>query len=180
MTPAILIIFSYREMRYFTPWGRPRHVEEYYLPGIIRQIVWQTKVPFGDAVISTQDTCIAPESCEELWTPDSPHNHMGESASANGRVMFQILIGHTGLNGVEIFLNSSGSHHQLRKLDERINLIKDATHKNGGIYLYSNQQGCDGDRLYYDGCALILVNGNIVAQGSQFSLNEVEVITAVG
>lgn len=58
--------------------------------------------------------------------------------------------------------------------------MKDATNKNGGIYLYSNQQGCDGDRLYYDGCAMIIVNGEIVAQGSQFSLNEVEVITAVG
>jgi len=32
--------------------------------------------------------------------------------------------------------------------------------------------------LYYDGCALIAVNGEIVAQGSQFSLNDVEVVTA--
>ena len=48
----------------------------------------------------------------------------------------------------------------------------------GGIYLYANQQGCDGDRLYYDGCAMIAVNGDIVAQGSQFSLNDVEVVTA--
>lgn len=44
--------------------------------------------------------------------------------------------------------------------------------------MYANQQGCDGDRLYYDGCAMIAVNGQIVAQGSQFSLNEVEVVTA--
>ena len=35
------------------------------------------------------------------------------------------------------------------------------------------QQGCDGDRLYYDGCALIVVNGKIIAQGSQFSLKDV-------
>lgn len=48
----------------------------------------------------------------------------------------------------------------------------------GGIYLYANQQGCDGDRLYYDGCAMIAVNGRIIAQGSQFSLNDVEVVTA--
>ena len=48
----------------------------------------------------------------------------------------------------------------------------------GGIYLYANQQGCDGDRLYYDGCAMIAVNGKIVAQGSQFSLEDVEVVTA--
>ena len=99
-----------------------------------------------------------------------------------------------GLDGVEIFTNSSGSHHELRKLYTRVELIKEATlkvtcktvldHSNtdhlqlGGIYLYANQQGCDGDRLYYDGCAMIVVNGRVVAQGSQFSLQDVEVVTA--
>lgn len=48
----------------------------------------------------------------------------------------------------------------------------------GGVYLYANQQGCDGDRLYYDGCAMIALNGKILAQGSQFSLQDVEVVTA--
>lgn len=43
----------------------------------------------------------------------------------------------------------------------------------GGIYLYSNQRGCDGDRVYYDGCAMLALNGDIVAQGEQFSLQEV-------
>lgn len=99
-----------------------------------------------------------------------------------------------GLDGVEIFTNSSGSHHELRKLHTRVDLIKEATlkviarflryfsfslyYKLGGIYMYANQQGCDGDRLYYDGCAMIAVNGRIIAQGSQFSLNDVEVVTA--
>jgi NAD+ synthase (glutamine-hydrolysing) len=32
-------------------------------------------------------------------------------------------------------------------------------------------------RLYYDGSAMIAVNGQIVAQGSQFSLEDVEVVT---
>ena len=44
--------------------------------------------------------------------------------------------------------------------------------------MYANQQGCDGDRLYYDGCAMIALNGRIIAQGSQFSLNDVEVVSA--
>jgi NAD+ synthase (glutamine-hydrolysing) len=96
---------------------------------------------------------------EELFTPDSPHNHMS-------------------LDGVEIITNSSGSHFTLRKLETRLQLIIEATKKSGGVYLYSNQRGCDGDRLYYDGCAMILVNGEVVAQGSQFSLNDVEVIIA--
>ncbi|KAB0401092.1 hypothetical protein E2I00_019559, partial [Balaenoptera physalus] len=116
-------------------------------------------VPFGDAVLSTRDTCIGSEVCEELWTPRSPHVDMG-------------------LDGVEIFTNASGSHHVLRKAHARVDLVTMATTKNGGIYLLANQKGCDGDRLYYDGCALIAMNGSIFAQGSQFSLDDVEVLTA--
>ena len=44
--------------------------------------------------------------------------------------------------------------------------------------MYSNLIGCDGERVLYDGCCLIAVNGEIVAQGSQFTLREVEVTTA--
>jgi hypothetical protein len=36
-----------------------------------------------------------------------------------------------GLDGVEIFTNSSGSHHELRKLNKRVDLIKEATAKVG-------------------------------------------------
>ena len=70
------------------------------------------------------------ETCEELFTPSAPH--VGFS-----------------LNGVEIFANGSGSHHQLRKLDERLGLIQGAAHKVGRVYLYANQQGCDGGLIYY-------------------------------
>lgn len=63
-------------MRYFTPWSRPQHVESYYLPRSIRAITGNTKVLFGDAVISTPDTCIGAETCEELFTPNAPHIQM--------------------------------------------------------------------------------------------------------
>ena len=45
--------------------------------------------------------------------------------------------------------------------------------QSGGVYVFANQLGCDGDRLYFDGCASIAVNGKFVAQGSQFSVHEV-------
>ncbi|SCU84875.1 LAMI_0C09252g1_1 [Lachancea mirantina] len=150
---------NYREMRFFTPWMKPAVVEDFTLPPIIQKVTGQTIVPFGDAVISTLDTCIGAETCEELFTPQSPHIAMS-------------------LDGVEIFTNSSGSHHELRKLNKRLDLILSATRRCGGVYLYANQRGCDGDRLYYDGCALISINGRVVAQGSQFSLKDVEVVTA--
>lgn len=35
------------------------------------------------------------------------------------------------------------------------------------LYSDANQQGCDGGRLYYDGCASVFVNGSLVTQGEQ-------------
>jgi len=150
---------NYRELRWFSPWTRPQEVEQFPLPGLLRDLTGQDTVPIGDGVIATLDTCLGSETCEELFAPASPHISMG-------------------LNGVEIFSNGSGSHHELRKLNRRVDLIKSATSKVGGIYLYANQQGCDGERVYYDGSALIAVNGEVVAQGSQFSLKDVEVVVA--
>jgi len=158
---------NYREMRWFTPWytdpSTPGfgELEEYHLPGEIQEVTGQMKVPFGIFAVATLDTCLATETCEELFTPDAPHIKLS-------------------LDGVEIIANGSGSHHKLRKLDKRIDLIRGATSKAGGIYLYANQKGCDGGRLYYDGSCMVWCNGSLLAQGSQFgALDEVEVVTAV-
>lgn len=146
--------------RWFTPWAKPRYVETYYLERSVGEITGQTTVPIGDAVLSTIDTCIGAETCEELFTPNNPGIMMG-------------------LAGVEIFTNSSGSHHELRKLKTRVELIRHQTGLGGGIYLYANQRGEDGSgRLYFDGCAAIYCNGEVMAMSSQFSLNDVEVVTA--
>mmetsp|Transcript_17740 Transcript_17740/g.30170 ORF Transcript_17740/g.30170 Transcript_17740/m.30170 type:complete len:709 (+) Transcript_17740:307-2433(+) len=150
---------NYREPRWFDRWGRMGVVEQHKLHKSIVEATGQRTVPFGDCVLETLDTKIASETCEELFTPNSPHINLG-------------------LAGVEILGNGSGSHHELRKLHTRVDLIRSATEKSGGVYLYANQLGCDGGRLLYDGCALIAVNGQVVAQGSQFSLKDVEVVAA--
>jgi len=135
-------------------------VEEYFLPTVAREVTGQVKVPIGIFAVAALDTAVASETCEELFTPKAPHIELS-------------------LDGVEIIANGSGSHHQLRKLDKRIDLVKGATSKAGGVYLYANQKGCDGGRLYFDGCCMIWVNGQLMAQGSQFgSLDEIEVVTA--
>ena len=145
---------NYREMRYFTPWYRTQYAEQHILEPFMQKVTGTRSVLFGDAKLDMFDTVLGFETCEEMFTPDSPHIALA-------------------LDGVEIFTNSSGSHHQLRKLNTRMELITEATKKCGGVYLYSNQRGCDGDRLYYDGCALIVVNGYVVAQASQFGLTDI-------
>ena len=113
---------NYREMRYFTPWyiepGAPGFgpLQDLQLPENIRTITGQAKVPIGIFAISSADTVVSFETCEELFTPNAPN------------ILFS-------LDGVEIIANGSGSHHVLRKLNTRIELCQSATKKSGGVYL---------------------------------------------
>lgn len=152
---------NYRESRWFTAWTRTNETSAWLLPECCRGLAVDggDEVPFGDGAVVFDDCGLGCETCEELWTPDAPHIALA-------------------LNGIEIIANGSGSHHQLGKLDARMSLIQSASGKGGGIYLYANQRGCDGGRLYYDGCACIAVNGRIVAQGKQFDVRDVEVVVA--
>ena len=150
---------NYRETRWFSAWDQKKKVEQLRLPSNVVAVTGQTRVPFGAAALEFADASIGCETCEELFTPAAPHIQLA-------------------LNGIEIMSNGSGSHHQLRKLNTRMELIRSASRKCGGVYLYANQRGCDGGRLYYDGCACIAINGEIVAQGKQFAIEEVEVVTA--
>nr|CAB3264187.1 glutamine-dependent NAD(+) synthetase [Phallusia mammillata] len=150
---------NYRELRWFVPWQKKKTVEQCLLPKSIQNITGQHTVPFGDGVIETQDTCIGSEVCEEMWSADCTNVHQS-------------------LNGVEIITNASGSHFNLRKLHVRADIIKVATARLGGAYLLANMVGCDSGRIFYDGCSMIAVNGEVVAQGLQFTLEEVEVTIA--
>uniref|UniRef100_A0A7S4AGJ1 NAD(+) synthase (glutamine-hydrolyzing) n=1 Tax=Pseudo-nitzschia australis TaxID=44445 RepID=A0A7S4AGJ1_9STRA len=119
-------------------------------------------VPMGGSAsfLRTDDgVAIGCETCEELWVPDPSHVELA-------------------LKGVEIIGNGSGSHHELRKLDKRLELMVAATARCGGIYLYANQRGCDGGRVYYDGGATIVCNGRVLARSPQFCLRDVVVVTA--
>jgi len=150
---------NYRESRWFTAWTQKRTIEEFYLPRIIQDITGQSKVPIGDAVLALQDTVIGYEICEELWNPLSSHIDMS-------------------LDGVEIFVNGSGSYMELRKAYVSVDLVKSATAKCGGMYLFSNLRGCDGERVYFNGCSSLCLNGEIVGRTAQYGIEEVEVATA--
>lgn len=67
----------YREARHFTAWIKQGEVETYYVEDIIQQITGQKTVPIGDMILSTPDTAVTCESCEELFVPDNPSIHSG-------------------------------------------------------------------------------------------------------
>ncbi|XP_034487936.1 glutamine-dependent NAD(+) synthetase isoform X2 [Drosophila innubila] len=150
---------NYRETRWFTAWTKALKTEEYLLPLLITQHTGQQTVPFGDAVIETRDTCIGYEICEELWNVSSKHIDMS-------------------LSGVEIIVNGSASYMELRKAHITADLIRNASFKAGGAYLFSNLRGCDGQRVYFNGCSTIALNGELLARSQQFALQDVEVTLA--
>ena len=150
----------YRESRYFTAWTRKFTLEDLALPRIITEVAGQTTVPIGDGVLALKDTVLGYEICEELWNPAATHIDLG-------------------LDGVEIIVNGSGSYMQLRKAYVAVELVRSATLKSGGCYMFSNLRGCDGQRTYFNGCSSVSVNGEVVARTGQYSVVEVEVAVAV-
>lgn len=62
----------YRETRHFTAWPKKMQTETYYLESVIEKITGQHTVPIGDAILSTLDTAIGCETCEEMFTPSNP------------------------------------------------------------------------------------------------------------
>lgn len=151
---------NYREPRWFTAWTKHRQTETYYLPRVLQQVTGQESVPIGDFVVATDDTVLTTEKCEEMFTPRNP----GTDAA---------------LDGAEVFANGSGSHWEIRKLRTRIGLMQNITGKGGGLYMYSNFIGGDGERLLFDGGPMIVQNGKLLAQGEQFSMKDVETVMAV-
>ena len=147
---------NYRESRYFTAWSQ----------GQVTSIIGSTlhpslsgTIPFGDALLASNDICIGIEMCEELFVTRPFHCDLY-------------------LNGAHVVVNPSGSHHQLRKLQQRVQLVQHASIK--GTYVYNNIRGCDGERVYFDGSNMVFMNGNPFFIGDQFSLNELEVdITSI-
>jgi NAD+ synthase (glutamine-hydrolysing) len=126
---------NYREGRYFAAYSAPQTaasnnapIENHLLPTTFLSKLGERHAPFGLHYLSTapDGTTVGCEPCEELWTPRPSHVDLA-------------LRG-----GVEIIGNGSGSHHELRKLSTRVELMVSAARKCGGVHLYSNRRGCDG------------------------------------
>jgi NAD+ synthase (glutamine-hydrolysing) len=201
---------NYREGRWFTAWAKPRAVEDFVLPPVLRRVTGQLSCPFGDGVLDFPGMALAAETCEEVracmrslacaclvrtHAPNAtasssrPTARTSTSASPASRSLATAAAATTSCASCTRASTSSATPpaspaasmwvpggrcikctHCLTRVRVRSPLP--------ATQLYANHQGCDGERVYYDGCALIAVNGAVVAQGKQFSLNDVEVVTA--
>ena len=148
---------NYREMRYFVAW-RGSGTEDFRLPEIIRNVNGQKTVPIGLILFRTLETAFGVEICEDMWVSDNPHVQLY-------------------LQGAELVFNSSASHFSIKKYWSRRLLASGASSKYGGLYGFCNAHGCDGDRLYFEGETLFALNGQLVAMGEMFALEDIKVLT---
>jgi NAD+ synthase (glutamine-hydrolysing) len=148
-----------REKRWFTGWNNINELMEYYLPEAVSNLYGQRTTKFGNALIQTEDNyLLAVETLDEAKSP-----------SPIGTQAF--------LMGAHIVMNVGGSPYQLCNWD-RLDCIKNSTNKTGGVYMYSNSIGFDGNRIYFDGQAMVIWNGKLLASTDPFSLKEVDMAVA--
>lgn len=143
---------NYREARWFTSWPKDKYETFNYTHNGEK-----LSCPIGIGIINSNNVRISVEMCEELWIPDNMN--------------YQLY-----LNGVDILINPSGSHFEEGKLKKRIDLINSATRRNGGAYIYSNLEGCDGERLFFDGGSMVGLNGSILDIEDRFTLREIQIL----
>jgi NAD+ synthase (glutamine-hydrolysing) len=67
----------YREARHFSGWTKERTLETYYVEQCAKDVTGQSTCPIGDFILSTPDTAVTCETCEELFTPLNPSSHSG-------------------------------------------------------------------------------------------------------
>jgi len=145
------------ESRYFKAWEPEMKEELFEFPKGCFQM---EPCKIGNLGVKFKDTCIVFESLSELT-----------SIAASTELM--------EARGAEIIINQSCSYFEFGTYSRRAEIMKNATLKGGGLYLYSNQFGCDGGGLYFDGGSLIALNGQILALSPQTSFLEKEMVTAV-
>lgn len=73
---------NYREGRYFTAWTAQNAADAgvsgfdadgFVLPPLIAKATGQSTAPFGVAILDCADASIGSETCEEMFSPCSPH-----------------------------------------------------------------------------------------------------------
>ncbi len=116
--------------------------------------------PIGDLVFDCGGIRIGFEICEDAWVAGRPGGGMVH-------------------HGVDLILNPSASHFAFGKFEVRKRLVLEGSRAFGTTYVYANLLGNEAGRIIYDGGALIASAGRLLAQGSRFSYQPLEVITSV-
>lgn len=112
-------------------------------------------------IYKIKSVSIGVEICEDLWVPQSPSESMC-------------------LGGAEIILNLSASDDVVGKYDYLRNILKAQSGKNICGYVYASSGfGESSTDLVFNGKAIILENGKILAENSRWSIKPSYIISDI-
>jgi len=139
------------EPRWFKPWPE----------GVAGTVdLCGREVPVGDLFYECGGVKIGFEICEDAWVANRPGGQLAQRA-------------------VDVILNPSASHFAFDKKDIRERFVIEGSRAFGVAYVYANLLGNEAGRAIYDGDAHIANCGRLVATGSRFSFDDVELTSAV-
>lgn len=120
---------------------------------------WQERVPLGDLVFDIDGIRLGIEICEDSWVANRP------LASFAAR-------------GVDIVFNPSASHFALDKHLIRRRYAVESSRSAGVCFALANLLGCEAGRVIFDGHCCIAAGGEILAESSILTLDEVHLTIA--
>ena len=133
------------EPRWFSPW-KSKEQTTIEIQGI--------NYPFGDKTYRINNQSVGFEICEDAWVEDRPACYLAEE-------------------NINIILNPSASHFAMTKSILREKKVVDASKTFNCTYVFANQLGNEAGRIIYDGDAIIAHRGEVVANTSLFSYNNI-------
>ncbi len=172
-----------RESRWFTAWSRPRHVDAFALPDVVRQRTGQEATVIGDARLRTRDARIGfatfePAPAERTTRSIDRDDAVRDGAVRDGAGHDDVAHDDAAHHDVDIVAATGGEEHELGAMEARLGRIAARSQAFGGTVVFAAARGADGGRAYADGGAMVVVNGELVAQAAPASLAEVEVVVA--
>ncbi len=115
--------------------------------------------PLGDLLFDVGSVRIGFEICEDAWVGSRP----GSSLAARG---------------ADIILNPSASHFAFGKHQVRRRFVMEGSRAFYVTYCYANLVGNEAGRAIYDGDAMIAHGGKMIATGSRFTYEPMQITSA--
>lgn len=105
-------------------------------------------VPLGDQLFGFEFGVLAPEVCEDAWTPDGPMRRRCFS-------------------GAEVVINISASPYRVGVVSTRLEMLSTRSADNQCTLVYANQVGGQ-DGLVFDGGGYVFQNGRLLFEAPRF------------
>ncbi|TGK31487.1 NAD(+) synthase [Leptospira gomenensis] len=115
-------------------------------------------VPFGALLFETDRFSFGVEICEDSWVLQKPSILLSEA-------------------GTDLILSPGASHFAFGKQKVRRQIFRESSRRESNVYLFSNLCGNESGRLIFEGGAMAVQNGDLIAESERLFFGEFKTCT---